>query len=213
MPDKEIDFFVNAKRVAMLDRLIGSELRRPGCKVLNAACGPFALEFYLPLADAEIVSFDREAKLALLHRDLVERQIIGDTQFTVAQVETFTPPHAFDIVVINDLYYSKYVDFYATIGRFIACLKPGGVLYFDIQDQRAGPVWRAFGKDTEFRRYDLADVAQILTSNGLAIDVIEPALGIKGGADYLLRKGMWTLAGIANSSVFVARKPNPATSG
>jgi SAM-dependent methyltransferase len=207
MPQKEIDFFVNARRVAMLDRLIGDELRRPGCNVLNAACGPFALEFYLPLPEAQILSFDREAILAPLHRDLIYRQLIGDTQFVVANVETFTPPHPFDAVVINDLYYSKHVDFYATIGRFIACLKPGGILYFDIQDQRAGPVWKVFGRDTEFRRYDLTEVARVLTSNGLTIDVIEPALGIKGGADFLLRKGMWKLAGIANSSVFVARKP------
>ena len=71
---------------------------------------------------------------------------------------------------------------------------------------RAGPIWRAFGKDAQFRRYDLADVSRVLRDAGFMIEACEPALGIKGGIDGVLRKTMWGLAGIANSYVFVARK-------
>lgn len=206
-PAKEIDFFVNRRRFAQLDRLIGAELRQPGCQILNAASGPFALEFYLGLDGRNIVAFDREPRLWSLYLELKGRGLIGPCRFSVSSAELYMPPQAFDAVVINDLFYSKYVDFYELIPRYIAALQPGAVLYFDIQDERAGPIWRAFGKDGQFRRYDLARVGRVLVEAGLVIEAIEPSLGIKGGADGVVRRALWNTAGIANSFVFVARKP------
>lgn len=204
---KEIDFFVNPRRLAIAGRLIGSELHRPGARILNVACGPFALEYYLGLSNAHITSFDREARLAPLHKELMGRGLIAKSAFSVADVEKFTTPERFDIVLINDLFYSKYIDFYALIGRYIDLVAPGGLIYFDVQDERAGPIWRAFGKDANYRRYKLPDVARTLNTAGLDIVAVEPALGIKGGVDGVLRKGLWRAARIANSYVFVARKP------
>lgn len=204
---KEIDFFVNPRRVAMIESLIGHVLRNPGVRILNVACGPFAIEYYLGLARARITSFDREARLAPLHKELAGRGLIAHSEFRVADVEKFETAERFDIVLINDLFYSKYVDFYALIGRYIEFVAPGGLIYFDLQDERAGPIWRAFGKDANYRRYKLSDVARTLNKAGLEIAAVEPALGIKGGLDSVLRKGLWRTARIANSYVFVARKP------
>lgn len=206
-PAKEINFFVNGRRFAQLERLIGRELTGPGCRVLNVASGPFALEFYLGLNGRSVVSFDREPRLKPLHHELEASGLIGPSRFSVASAEEFMPPHAFDAVVINDLFYSKFVDFYDLIPRYIACLAPGGLIYFDIQDERAGPIWRAFGKDGEFRRYDLKSVERVLGDAGLRIEAIEPGLGIKGGIDGIVRRGLWRTTSIANSFVFVARKP------
>lgn len=206
-PAKEINFFVNRRRLVQLERLVGRQLRQPGCRILNVASGPFALEFYLPLDGCSVVSFDREPRLKNLHLDLQASGLIGPSVFSVVSAEDFRPPNTFDAVIINDLFYSKFVDFYDLIPRYIACLKPGGFLYFDIQDERAGPIWRAFGKDGQFRRYDLKNVEQVLRGAGLTIEAIEPGLGIKGGIDGLVRRGLWRTAGIANSFVFVARKP------
>lgn len=205
-PVKEIDFFVNPRRFRLLERLIGHELTKPDRDILNVASGPFALEFYCELGKNRIVSFDREPQLWNLHLELTGRKLIGPSTFEVCDAQDFVPPRTFDIVVINDLFYSRHVDFYEMIARYIACLKPGGILYFDIQDERAGPVWRAFGKDSEFRRYDLARVRDVLEKAGLTVEAFEPALGIKGAVDAGLRKGLWRFAGIANSFVFVARK-------
>ena len=154
-----------------------------------------------------IVAFDREPRLWNLYLELKGRGLIGPCRFSVASAELFSPPSPFDAVVINDLFYSKYVDFYELIPRYIAAMKPGAVLYFDIQDERAGPIWRTFGKDGQFRRYDLKSVARVLHEAGLEIESIEPSLGIKGGLDGFLRRALWQTAGIANSFVFVARKP------
>ncbi len=206
MPDKEIDFFVNGRRFDLIERLVGSELRRKGIEILNVACGPFALEFYMQLGDAEITSFDREARLLALHGELRSNGFVANSEFLVADVHDFNAQKPYDAVVINDLFYTKHVDFYALIGKYADCLKPGGLLYFDIQDERAGPIWRAFGKDAEYRRYDLKDIAKALTGLGLSIASITPSLGIKGGLDGVLRKGLWYTAGVANSFVFVARK-------
>lgn len=206
LPQSEIDFFVNPRRMAMLERLAGSALRTPGAEILNVACGPFALEFYLGLEAAHITSFDREERLQGLHRELTSRRLIPPSVFKVADVHTFKTQQTFDVVLINDLFYSRFVDFYALLPRYAALVKPGGLFYFDIQDKRAGPIWRAFGKDAQFRRYDLADVARVLREAGFVIERCEPALGIKGGVDGVLRKAMWGLAGVANSYVFVARK-------
>ncbi len=210
MPVKEIDFFVNARRFDLIERLVGRELRRKGTEILNVACGPFALEFYLQLRDAKITSFDREKKLVALHAELLSSGLVTDTEFRVADVHDFETAHCYDAVVINDLFYTKHVDFYALIGKYAELLKPGGLLYFDIQDERAGPIWRAFGKDAEYRRYDLKEVSRTLIALGLSINSTMPSLGIKGGIkgglDGALRKGLWYTAGIANSFVFVARK-------
>jgi SAM-dependent methyltransferase len=206
MPRREIDFFVNPRRMDMLERLAGNALRAPGADVLNVACGPFALEFYLGLEAAHITSFDREERLLPLHRELTSRRMISPSDFRVADVYTFKTQKMFDVVLINDLFYSRYVDFYALLPKYAAMVKPGGLLYFDIQDKRAGPIWRAFGKDAQFRRYDLDDVARVVREAGFAIEARVPALGIKGGADGAVRKAMWSVAGLANSYVFVARK-------
>lgn len=210
MPPGEIDFFVNARRFDLIEQLAGRELRRKGTEILNVACGPFALEFYMQLSDAKITSFDREAKLTALHGALLAEGLVTNVEFVVADVHDFTPDAVFDAVVINDLFYTKYVDFYALIGKYAGFLRPGGLLYFDIQDERAGPIWRAFGKDAEYRRYDLKEVLKTLHALGLSINSTTPSLGIKGGIkgglDGVLRKGLWYTAGIANSFAFVARK-------
>ncbi len=206
MEAKEIDFFVNSRRLELLDRLVGGELRRKGIEILNVASGPFAMEFYLQLREAHITSFDREPRLATLHRDLTTAGLIGESTFDVVDVGAYRAQLSFDAVIINDLFYSKGVDFYALIDSYIGYIKPGGLLYFDIQDRRAGPVWRAFGKDSEYRRYDLDDVARKLNSRGMTVSAMVPVLGIKDGIDRILRKGLWYTAGVANSYVFVARK-------
>ena len=190
----------------MIERLIGPALRTAGADVLNVACGPFAVEFYLNLAACHVESFDREPRLEPLHRELTGRGLISSTSFEVADANTFKTSRQFDVVLINDLFYSRHVDFHTLLPRYAARVKPGGILYFDIQDQRAGPLWRAFRKDGAFRRYDLASVTRVLREAGFEIDAIEPALGIKGGLDGVLRRGMWRFGGLANSFVFVARK-------
>jgi hypothetical protein len=206
MPAKEIDFFVNAKRFEMIEQLVGPDLRRKGSEILNVACGPFALEFYSQLRDAHITSFDRELRLGGLHGELVGSGLISGCEFQVFDVQEFVSAKRYDAVIINDLFYTKHVDFYALIGKYAGYVKPGGLLYFDIQDERAGPIWRAFGKDAEYRRYDLARVSRTLEACGMNVTSISPSLGIKGGLDGVFRKGLWYTAGLANSFVFVARK-------
>nr|HPG88126.1 class I SAM-dependent methyltransferase [Hyphomicrobium sp.] len=205
-PTREIDFFINPRRFDLMQSVIGERLARHGVSILNAASGPFALEFYVPLMDASIDAFDIDEALAPLHRVLTMRALIAPCSFRTMNVTAYQPDRRYDIVLVNDLFYSKHVDFFRLIEKFADAVAPGGVLYFDIQDQRAGPVWRLLGKGSTTRRYDLAEVRATLERLGLKVEAVQPALGIKGGIDGVARRFLWRWFGIANNFAFAATR-------
>ncbi|MGL4395763.1 MAG: hypothetical protein ACRCS9_04410 [Hyphomicrobium sp.] len=203
---KEIEFFVNPHRFDLMLGLIGGHLARRPLSILNVASGPFALEFYCPIAGAECHAFDVSERLAGLHRDLVRDRLIAPATFTVGDVASFKPDRQFDVVIVNDLFYTRALDFFDLIGPLAAAVKPNGLLYFDIQDERAGPIWRMLGKDGAFRRYDLAVVRATLAALGFEVAEPVPSFGIKGGLDHRARTALWRVTGIANNFAFVARR-------
>lgn len=202
---REVEFFVNRRRFYLFADLIGPHLKRSGLRVLNAACGPFALEYYCPLDGAEIVSFDRDAELIGVYRDLAEAGLIRNAHFFVGTATAPAVSRRFDLVVINDLFYSDRIDFFAAIDRYVDLVEPGGYLYFDILDRRARRIWAMAGKDRGFRRYDLDGVARHLEARGLTIVTAAPSMGIKGGLDEKARRFLWSSMGIANNIAIVAR--------
>lgn len=206
-PKREIDFFINPRRFDLLLSVIGDRLAKRPLRLLNAASGPFALEFYTPLDGATIDSFDIDETLVALHNALTIRNVITPCAFRISDVASYQPRGVYDVVLVNDLFYSKHVDFFAVIEKFADAVATGGILYFDIQDRRAGPVWRLLGKGSTTRRYDLADVRATLERLGFKIDAVKPALGIKGGGvDAVARRLLWRWFGIANNFAFVASR-------
>lgn len=203
-PASEVDFFVNAQRFDIMRETLIPQLH--GQSVLNVASGPFAFEFYTPEIPCRIDSIDIDPLLPDLHAELVAEGLITPSTFTCSDVMSFDTDKRYDVILINDLFYTRYVDFYAVMARYVGFLKPGGRIYFDILDQRAGPVWRLFNKDANYRRYDMQSVRETLASHDLHIEVETPSPGIKGGFDGLLRRGMWASARIANNFIFMARK-------
>lgn len=206
-PAKEIDFFINPRRFEPLMSVIGESLHKRPLRLLDAACGPFAFEHYVPLPGAEIDAFDPDQRLQWLHTELLERKLISPCRFTCCGLQDHvSASKKYDIVLINDVYCFKHVDFYSTIPELAASVAPGGVLYFDVQDERAGPLWRAMGKDHRFRRYALPDVRQKLVSLGFDVETLFPVPSVKGGADSIARSLLWRGFGIANNFAFVARQ-------
>ena len=208
-PPAEVEFFVNARRFRILAATLGPHLA--GARILNVACGPFALEFYVAPKAAALDSLDIDPALAPLHAELRGEGLIADSRFVVADAMAFAGEEAYDVIVINDLFYAKHVDFHAVLDRYLPLLAPGGHIYFDILDRRAGPIWAFFNKDAAYRRYDLAGVRADLSGRGLTVEAEVPSMGIKGGLDGAARRLMWTLAGITNNMIFMARR-TPATS-
>lgn len=209
-PAKEIDFFINRRRFDLMFSAIGSELTRRPLRILNAASGPFAFEFYVRPEGAVISAFDFDERLSEVHDHLVRANLIAPCAFRLLDVADFKPAALYNLVLVNDLFYSKHVDFFAVIAAFAASVAPGGTLYFDIQDERAGPVWRLLGKGNTTRRYNLTAVRSTLEHLGLKVEAVHPALGIKGGADSFVRKILWNVFGIANNFAFVARRYSSA---
>lgn len=210
-PLKEILFFVNPRRFGLLGPAIGAILRNPDAKVLNVASGPFALEHYLPGLAAEMHSLDLDPALPALHQDLLAEGLIGRARFTLTDAMSFETDERYDLVVINDLFYTRYVDFYALFEKYRHFVKPGGTLYFDILDRKAGALWKAFNRDSRYRRYDMASIRDTLRTGGFDIEVELPSPGIKGGLDMLVRRTLWRVFGVANNLIFRARRSNLAT--
>lgn len=206
--DKEIRFFINERRFDVMRQTLGHRLE--GKTVLNVASGPFAMEFYLAPDCARIDSVDIDECLAPLHKSLVEESLIAPSVFEVCDAIAFQPQCQYDAIVINDMFYTKYVDFYAVVERYAPFLKPGGLLYFDILDRRAGPLWSLFNKDSRYRRYDLDDVRASLAGHDFEVETSMPSLGIKGGIDGVARQVLWRAAGIANNVIFLCRKGGAA---
>lgn len=206
--DGEIRFFVNARRFDIMRTTLAHHL--DGKTVLNLASGPFAMEFYLAPRCAHIDSIDIDACLGPLHARLVEEGLIAPSSFQVCDVMSFEPTRQYDVIIVNDMFYTKHVDFYAVMERYAPFLAPGGRLYFDILDRRAGPLWAFFNKDARYRRYDLADIRATLAQHGIAVETTTPSLGIKGGMDSLVRRLLWHTVGIANNVIFHCRKTTTA---
>ena len=205
----EIRFFVNERRFAIMRDTLAPHLK--GKTVLNVASGPFALEFYLSPACRRIDSIDIDPCLAPLHADLVEAGLIAPSHFKTCDVMAFEPERQYDIIIVNDMFYTKHVDFYAVMEKYAPYLLPGGQLYFDILDRRAGLIWSLLNKDSRYRRYDMADVQATLRRHGLQVETSRPSLGIKGGMDFVARSLLWRTAGIANNIIFHCRKSGVLT--
>jgi SAM-dependent methyltransferase len=203
-PPKEINFFTNPRRFDLMRSIIGDRLARHGVSILNVACGPFALEFHVSMPSAKIESFDIDPQLAPLHRALMVRGLIAPCSFQTTDIADYQPRSQYDVVLVNDLFYAKHVDVFSVIGKLAAAVAPEGVLYFDIQDQHAGALWRLLGKGGTNRRYDLDEVRATLERLGFTVATVEPALGIKDGIDGIARRFLWRWFGIANNFAFAA---------
>lgn len=205
-PDSEIAFFVNAARFDLMRRSLGPLLEREGLTILNAASGPFAFEFYAAPPRAQISAFDRDDRLAGLHRELTAAQMIASCEFMVGDMAGFRADRVYDLVLANDLFYAPALDLFDHLSELAKSVAPGGTLYFDVQDERAGPVWKAFGRGGTTRRYNLKAVQAALEAEGFTVTGMRPSLGIKGGLDHILRQILWRGFGIANNFAFTARR-------
>lgn len=203
-PPAEVEFFVNPRRFRTLQATLAPHLA--GARILNAASGPFALEFYVAPKAAALDSLDIDPALAPLHVELLAEGLIADSRFIPSDVMSFAADGVYDVIVINDLFYSKHVDFHAVLDKYLPLLVPGGRIYFDILDGRAGPIWAFFNKDSGYRRYDLAQVRMDLAARGLTIEAELPSMGIKGGPDEAARRLLWAVSGITNNMIFMARR-------
>jgi hypothetical protein len=206
-PEKEVRFFLNEKRFYLLNTVMGDVLRTKIKTLLNVACGPFAFENYMNLGDAvALTAFDMDDKVAPLFDALQARGYFKRHQFQTASLESFTSAQTYDLVLINDVFYTKYLDFYQNIQKYADFVAQNGYLYFDVLDQKSGWLWALFRKDDRYRRYDLAQVEALMQRVGFALVRTAPSLGIKGGLDYWVRKLLYNAFGIANNHVYLYQK-------
>ncbi|MEI9899056.1 MAG: hypothetical protein WDN31_01840 [Hyphomicrobium sp.] len=106
----------------------------------------------------------------------------------------FKSDRLYDIVLVNDLLYSKHVDFYAVMEKVRGAF--GAIRPHLLRHPRCARAAHLglFDKDRRFRRYDLEAVRRHLASHGLTIEAEVPSMGIKGGLDEAARRMLWAVA-------------------
>lgn len=207
LPEKEINFFVNSKRFNLFQSLMGEKLGTEVKSLLNVACGPFAFENYVEKSNLlDIDAFDIDNNICGLFRDLRAMDKFEHVHFRTSSAEDYSTSKKYDLVLINDLFYHKGVDFFGLFDGLANPVSPQGYIYFDLLDVRAGRIWSALGKDSRFVRYDLDEIKAKVQQSGFDVLSITPSLGIGGSMDFAVRKFLLTTLNIANNYIFVAKR-------
>lgn len=131
---------------------------KPGGRVLELGCGEgLLLRVLRGDAYREYLGVDIAAAAiarAQAHAD-------ARTHFTVGDIGTFTPPHAFDaIVLIESLYYLP--DATATLARLAQHLAPGGVFIVSMYLHPRHALWRRVA-----RAFNVLDTTQVRNAKGI----------------------------------------------
>jgi hypothetical protein len=205
-PQKEVRFFINPKRFYLMSHMMGDILSARVKTILNVACGPFAFENYMGLPSHTIESFDSDEKLSPLFDALKAKGYCSNVTFKNETLESFYTDKKYDLVLINDLFYLKFLDFYENITKYANFVNENGYLYFDILDKRAGYIWSLFGKDSQYKRYDMKEVETFMEKMNFERINTMPSIGIKGGVDRWLRKGLYQVFSLANNHAYLYQK-------
>ena len=202
------DFFGNINRLRLLNQLISQYFHTNQGKVLNVGCGAFAAEMLLPaLGKHELTSFDYTEHFADLYRQFRQDGYLADTRFFVADARLAEfPEKAFDLIIMNDLFYETELSLDALLEKYAVFLKPNGLLIFDVLDTRTRWLWKLLGKEAAYRRYDRHAILALLSRQGLDCLECLPALGNKGLLDKLFRRLLWHGFGLANNFTFLVQK-------
>ena len=202
-----IDFFCNRRRLSLMERMLRSHCPVMPRRVLNVGCGPFATEcFAAPLAKSTFVSFDYTPGFASLYDAMRAKGQLQRTDFFVGSAsEAEFEPESFDLILMHDLLYEPELDAQELLQRYHRYLAPRGLLFFDVMDARARPLWKMLGKEIGHRRYDLRGLRTQLSDAYRIVDCA-PYLGVKGPLDALFRRALWHGFGLANNFAFLIRR-------
>lgn len=209
LEQSEIDFFINPRRFDLIKSTLSEgRLKDLNC-VLDAACGPFSFENYVQLTPTcKIEAFDFNPDVQPIYDALRSEGYLERVEFEVADIAKYQPKQRYDLLLINDLFYTNAVNFYDHIERYCEYVEEGGLVYFDLLDQKNDWVWKIFGKDDRFARYDLRKIIKTMEELGFELVEDKPSLGIKGGFDKLLRTAMLICTNATNNHIFLFRKNN-----
>jgi hypothetical protein len=205
-PQKEVHFFINPKRFYLMSHMMGDIVSTRIKTILNVACGPFAFENYMALPSHAIESFDCDEKLLPLFEAFKAKGYCANVAFRSDSLESFCTYKKYDFVLINDLFYLKYVDFYENITKYANFVNSNGYIYFDLLDRRAGFLWSLFGKDSHYKRYDMKEVEAFMAKMNFERIRTMPSIGIKGGLDRWVRKTLYKTFSLANNHAYLYQK-------
>lgn len=197
-------------RFRLFERLVGAVGLRDDAKMLSVGCGPLALEVLSDLARrCDVTAFDYTPEFQGVYDKLRERGMLKKVAFSVgdARMAEFEPD-SYDIVVFHDIFYETALDAPEIVARFVPAVKPGGLVYFDLMDERAHRVWKLIGAELpEYRRYNIDRALARVREAGLEIIAQAPTDenrdGLKRATITLIRK----TTGIANAFGILARRP------
>lgn len=196
-------------RFRLFERLVGAVGLPVQARMLSVGCGPLALEVLSDVARrCDVTAFDYTPEFQGVYEILRDRGLLQRVDFSVGDARTADyPPDSFDIIVFHDVFYETALDAPEIVARFVPAVKPGGLVYFDLMDERAHRIWRMMGAELpDYRRYNIDSALARVRAAGLEIIAQSPTDenrdGLKRATITLIRK----TTGIANAFGILARR-------
>ncbi len=197
-------------RFRLFERLVAAVGLPADARMLSVGCGPLAPEVLSDVARRCVVTaFDYTPEFQGVYDTLRERGLLKKVDFSVGDARTAEyAPDSFDIIVFHDIFYETALDAPEIVARFVPAVKPGGLVYFDLMDERAHRIWRMIGAELpEYRRYNIDSALARIRAAGLEIIAQSPTDenrdGLKRTTITMIRK----TTGIANAFGVLARRP------
>ena len=171
--------------------------------ILDAGCGDgrnaFLVKEYWPWATLVGVDASRDAVDKARRRAVVERS--PRTRFVVAELDSFEPEPAFDLVLCVDVLEHIVADG-AAIATMTAFLRENGVLIVHVPSVHQKHYFGVGDEDARFAGgeshghvragYDPVALTALLTSAGLEVTTVQPTVGLTAGwlsdLDYLFTR-------------------------
>jgi SAM-dependent methyltransferase len=159
----------------------------------------------------QVYSFDYTREFAVFYQVFRDKGLLANTVFLQADALSVAfRPESFDAVVVHDVLYETRLDAATLLARFTPTIRPGGIIYFDFMNAGTKTLWRLLGKERAYRRYRPADMAEILSQNGLELLETRPHVGAHDPIVRLFHAGLWWLFRTSNTIAMVARRREPA---
>lgn len=212
LPVKEVRFFGNLARLSTILKLVGKYADQSDSRILDLACGAFALDFLLESKGYQnITAIDKNPRLVDTYGELQSQGLLKNTVFFNRDINTISIRETSQsLIVLNDGLFYGDLDLAHLLPEVRSLLSGGGYFIFDVWRSefydRFGRVYdRLYPRYRAFKRYSFAEVTENLDKYGFSVEEIVPWFSYRRHTG-LVQRLVWSVFHLANTTYFVAKR-------